>query len=215
MPFRAAHSLSMMRHHSSSMEAYSALKLAPRRLFLSMVVRCRDIMPRIPNKACSSGGNMAVREFEMYHGIVLTKLVRSDRPLSLKMIETRPTNDWSTYIINDRVNVLIKHSLTSNSRKRQDAIVWQFAFSPEQIRQLRAPGTWTALVCGYKSGGTEDMEICLLDPQQIQDLIDVSSAEQQTLTVKRIEGMSLRVKSARVDKEIKIPRSRLDKWDIP
>lgn len=37
---------------------------------------------------------MAIDEFELFHGVVLTKLVRSDRPITLRMIETRPREAW-------------------------------------------------------------------------------------------------------------------------
>jgi hypothetical protein len=36
---------------------------------------------------------MSVHEFELFHGIVLTKLIRSDRPITLRMFETKPSEE--------------------------------------------------------------------------------------------------------------------------
>jgi hypothetical protein len=53
---------------------------------------------------------MAVHEFELFHGIALTKLVRAERPISLRMIKTRPGEAWSAYTINNEVELFLKHS---------------------------------------------------------------------------------------------------------
>jgi hypothetical protein len=158
---------------------------------------------------------MPIREFELFHGAVLTKLVRGDRALTLRMIETRPTDAWSTYRVNDQVNVLLKHSLSPRIARRENATAWQFVFSRDQMRQLRTANTWAALVCGSKTVGRSDMEICLLDPTQLEEVLDLASDDQQSVTVKRIEGKSLRVSSPQVRKELVVPRSRADNWDIP
>ena len=94
---------------------------------------------------------MAIREFELFHGAILTRLVRSNKPITLRMIETRPVDAWSTYRLNDEVNVLFKHSLAFRKTQRDDARVWNFAFTRDQISQLRTQGTWAALVCGCKA----------------------------------------------------------------
>lgn len=159
---------------------------------------------------------MSVRGFELFHGAVLTKLVRTDRPLTLRLIETRPTDSWSTYRINDEVNVLLKHSVNPQARKREKgALVWQFVFSPDQMKQLAQAGTWAALVCGAPKLGTAEMDVCLLDPDRIAQLLDISKTNQQSLTVKRLPGKSLRVTSVRVGDDVVISRNRLDEWAVP
>ncbi len=157
---------------------------------------------------------MPVREFELFHGAVLTKLVRSDKPLTLRMIETRSGESWSTYKINDEVRLLLKHSVISRSLSREKSRAWQFVFSPDQMVQLAVPNTWCVLVCGGKTVGDTQMEVCLLDPTQTAVLLDVSISTQQSLLVKRIEGKSLRASSARSN-EIVIARNRLDTWTVP
>lgn len=39
---------------------------------------------------------MSVKEFELFHGAVLTKLLRSEKPVALRLIETRP---WEVLIV--------------------------------------------------------------------------------------------------------------------
>lgn len=159
---------------------------------------------------------MPVREFEMFHGAVLTKLVRGDRPLTLRLIETRPEDSWSTYRVNDEVGVLVKHSVRPRTLKREEgAVAWQFVFSAEQMEQLRQPETWVALVCGSTNFGARDMEVCLLAPSQVATLTDLTDGGQQSVTVKRLPGRSLRVGSARAAEALVVPRNRLDDWSVP
>lgn len=157
---------------------------------------------------------MSVREFELFHGAVLTKLVRTEKPLTLRMIETRSADAWSTYRINDELSLVIKHSVKSRSLKGESAKAWQFVFSPEQMRQVAESGTWAALVCGASTATDAAMEVCLLEPSELSELLDLRSSGQQSLMVKRIEGKSLRVSSSR-RLEMVIPRNRLDKWEVP
>ena len=155
-----------------------------------------------------------VKEFELFHGAVLTKLARSKKPLTLCMIETQSADSWSTYRVNDEVRLLIKHSLSGRSLKTEKAKVWSFVFSPDQMRQLQETGTWAALVCGAKTVGGTDMEVCLLDPGQLATFLDLGSAGQQSMMVKRLDGKGLRVSSGRSAERI-INRNRLDVWEVP
>jgi hypothetical protein len=160
---------------------------------------------------------MAVRDFELFHGAVLTKLVRGDRPLTLRLIETRPTDSWSTYRLNDEVNLLMKHSTVSSARKREPgAVVWQFVFSPDQMKQVAKTGVWVALVCGAPVLTKTDMDVCLLEPSQLAALLALDRPGQpQSITVKRQPNMSLRVTSAKTPEEVIVPRNRLDTWRVP
>lgn len=44
---------------------------------------------------------MALREFEFYHGAVITKILRKDMPVTLTLIETDTDKSWSAYKIAD------------------------------------------------------------------------------------------------------------------
>ena len=158
---------------------------------------------------------MPVREFELFHGAVLTKLVRSDRPTTLRMIETIPGEAWAAYTINGEVTLLIKHSAAPRRLgRRSSGMRWSFRFGPDQIRQLSSANVWLALVCGTVRVGKIQMDICLLDPEQVDQLLDKSSLSQQAIAVRQLPGRSLRASSARID-EFVVPRNRLDTWEIP
>lgn len=159
---------------------------------------------------------MPIREFELFHGAVLTKIVRSDRPMTLRMIETKPGESWSAYTLNGEITLILKHSTTPRPLKRERGSTrWQFTLSAEQIQQLSGANSWLGLVCGSpKIGKKSPMEICLLDPNEIDRLVDKSSLVQQSILVKYLPGKSLRVSSTK-SKEFVVPRNRLDTWEIP
>lgn len=159
---------------------------------------------------------MSVREFELFHGAVVTKIVRSDRPMTLRMIETKPGESWSAYTVNGEITLILKHSATPRPLKRErGSFRWQFTLSPEQIQQLSEANSWLALVYGSpRIGKKAPMEICLLPPEDIERLVEKSSLEQQSVYVKYSKGKSLRVASAKSE-EFVVPRNRLDTWEIP
>lgn len=109
---------------------------------------------------------MSVHEFELFHGAVLTKLVRSDRPVTLRMIETRPAEAWAAYTINLDVLLLIKYSTTFRSLKRQPGRAWTFAFSPAEVHCLgsgpNGKQSFAALVCANRALDRKGMALCLL-----------------------------------------------------
>lgn len=160
---------------------------------------------------------MAVHEFELFHGIALTKLVRSDRPIALRMIETRPGEAWSAYTINNEVELFLKHSTKPGKLKREKgALAWNFVFGTDQLRQIResARPVYSAFVCGNQKLKTSSMQVCLIDPDQLKQLLDLSASSQQTMRIKFLPGKSLRVGSVRVD-EIIVPRNRFEEWEVP
>lgn len=153
-----------------------------------------------------------IKEFELFHGAVLTALVRRDNPLTLSMIETKPRESWSTYRVNEAINLLVKHSAAPSSQK--NAVAWSFTFSPAQMEQLCEGPAWAALVCGSKALD-DDMELCLLDPEQLALLLDVASNQQQGMSVKDPGSGQLKVSSRRHMKGISVPRSRIRTWEVP
>ena len=162
---------------------------------------------------------MGVREFEMFHGIVLTKLLRSDRPITLRMIETRPAEAWSAYTVNDELDLFIKHSTAHRTITRaKDARSWAFVFSANQLRQMAAScrdrQVYVALVGGGRDIKDDIMQVCLLEPHEWECLIDKSSTRPQTVTIRYVPGKSLRVFKGRKVK-FKVPQNSLDNWDVP
>ena len=163
-----------------------------------------------------------VKEFELFHGIVLTKLVRSDRPTSLRLIETDPARAWAAYTVNDEVTLYVKYRAGSRSLSRgEGGRSWTFVFSPSELAKIRAMAPETrvhlALVCGQKKieSGDCGMHVCLLSPDQRRQLIDTNSTNQQTISVKCLPGKRLRVTGSASSKEHIVKRSALDKWTVP
>jgi hypothetical protein len=132
------------------------------------------------------------------------------------MIETRATTDWSTYTLNDQVNLFIAHSQSPRQYSRGGGgQSWQFVFSQNQMRQIGSPGNgkpvWLALVCATARG---DADVCLLDPDQIKSAIDTNAVE-QNLTIRKPGGRGqFRVIRNRRE-AFKVPLGRLDTWDVP
>ena len=162
---------------------------------------------------------MSIREFELYHGAVLTKVLRSDKPVALRLVETKPAENWSTYILNDTVELFITHSKSPRSVLRGGGgTSWSFVFSKNQLRQMDQTQTtrpvWVAMVCGKKIPSDCDMQVCLLDPDQLAEVIDFK-ADQQSLTVRKPNGKGrLRVFKDRYERFL-VAQSRLDGWEVP
>jgi hypothetical protein len=162
---------------------------------------------------------MPVREFELFHGAVLTKLLRSEHPVALRLVETRPQESWSTYTLNDAIDLVVSHSTSPRVvSSTGGGTSWTFVFSRNQLRQMspntRGRAVWVALVCGRRTLSGDQMHVCLLDPEQLVDVIDFK-ADQQGLTVRKPGGRGqLRVFKDRRERFL-IPQSRIDSWVIP
>ena len=163
--------------------------------------------------------SMTIKQFELFHGAVLTKLVRSDRPITLRMIETRPSEAWAVYTINDAVDLFPKHSTSARELKRvSGGWSWQFVFSPEQVNQIherQASGqVYAALVCGQSDVKQGEMQICFLHPDELAKLIDFQDASTQSITVRYIPRKKLRVYSGHKVKK-SVSQNALDQWNVP
>lgn len=162
---------------------------------------------------------MPVREFELFHGAVLAKIVRNEKPITLRMIETKPSSEWAVYRINDEVTLIIKHSKKARSLRQpatatsRTATSWTFVFSSDQLAQVSKGTVWVALVCGQDNVGAGPKEICLLQPDEIDALIPNGPTKQQSVTVRYEPGKSLRALHGQVTKVV--PRNRLDTWQVP
>jgi hypothetical protein len=158
-----------------------------------------------------------IKQFELFHGAVLAKLMRSDKPITLRLIETR--NDaWSIYTINNEIELFIKISKVPNELIREvNGYSWQFQFTSEQIVQLKSlkksRNIAIALVCGHQSV-SENMQIAFLNPELVDELFDFSTDNSQSLTVKFIPNKQLRViRNYKIEKFI--PQNALEKWVVP
>lgn len=159
---------------------------------------------------------MGIDIFACLHGAALTKLLRAEQPVTLRMIETRPRDSWSAYLLNDAALLFVKYS--TKREQIRGGFSWRFTFSTAQLEQIsRSPyEVYVALVCGTES--LNDLKkgscVCLLEPEELQQIIDFQASVSQGVTVRWYPGKSLRV--MREGREMfKIPQNRLEKWQIP
>ncbi len=155
---------------------------------------------------------MPVKTFEFFHGAVLTKLVRSDRPVTLRLIETGSLGTWGTYRINDEVNLLLKYSAVPKPHKA--ATRWDFVVSPTEMRELSKGSTWLALVGGSSDLRTTTMEVCLLEPDDLGKLFHLKGWR-ESVYVRAEQGKSLRVGPTKAGPELVVARNRVETWKIP
>ena len=165
-----------------------------------------------------------VKEFELLHGVVLTKLLRTDGA-ALRLVETDLRKAWSAYRVNDEVNIYVKYRLQNRGTKREQKLVWSFVFSHDELNKITelraAKPVWLALVCGLPEIEVEalkEMQVCLLDPDQIDRCIDLGTGKSQIITVEYKPGTSLRAygpKNSEEKKKLIVSRNRLDEWVVP
>lgn len=79
---------------------------------------------------------MSIHDFELYHGAVLTTLVRSDRPVTLRTIETNASDCWSAYILDDAFVIYTKRSGHGDWNEDTRSVKWTFTFQPEHLNEL-------------------------------------------------------------------------------
>lgn len=168
---------------------------------------------------------MAVSEFELLHGVVLTGLMRADRPRTLRLMEHDKKVGWSVYTVSAKgtgdVRILIKTSISPRANKRKGkksggpSHTWQHIFSDAQMKEVNEPGTWVALVCGSPNLKSKIMEVCVLDPDDLAELIDIGTGDRRSVTVHKAKGNKLWLSSAKWKSENgtkpkKITRRRIE-----
>lgn len=162
---------------------------------------------------------MPIRQFEMYHGAVITRLLRSERPVSLRLIETQPTESWSTYTLNDTVDLFITYSRSPREVNRSGGgTSWQFTLSRNQLRQInpehRGRPVYLALVCANRTLEKDGARICLLTPEEVASLVDFDR-DQHCITVRKPRSRGQLRVFKNWKEEILVPGSRLDNWEVP
>lgn len=160
---------------------------------------------------------MSIKRFEIFHGIALAKLLRSGKPVSLRMIETRPlSEDWRIYTINIDCDLFVKHR--TNRKRGGDKNgnhAWQFSFTPSEISRIltKDKQVFVALVCGQMNL-QDGMEICFLKPEQIMEIFPPESDKTFSFTVKAKPSRMLWVVVER-KLRTKVRRNEIEYWDIP
>jgi len=184
---------------------------------------------------------MAIQDFQLYHGALLAQLVRNERPVTLRMIETEKDRCWSAYRVDDAVTIYVKHSARGKYSPYSGvpkAITWTFTFQPEHLNDIgrlsHASEVYIALVCAHH-GLPQGMPISLdTDVKATDKWIRYEKAVRKSLTgicfLNPEEWHSLRLTSERartikvelardkwflVDDRLRVPRNRLSNWQVP
>lgn len=157
---------------------------------------------------------MAIYDFELMHGAVLTRICRNERPLSMTLIET--SEHRSAYLINDVV-LYIKHS--TSARSNRGGTVWQFTFQARHIQDLhefdQQRQLYLAFVCGARTLD-DDMHIAFLHPHQIAQCLDLNKHVAQSVSVEYKKRHNLRIGSTVLGREqIQIKQGALENWEVP
>lgn len=162
-----------------------------------------------------------VKEFHLLHGVILTRISRNERP-TLRLVETDISNAWAAYILNDAVYIYVRYSLSPRKTQRTGKTVWNIPFHPAELQKIRdlrqRKDLYFTLVVGPASIDAKQMEVCLLDPENIDDCIDINSSKTQIITVEVRPGSSMRAygpKNPDERNKLIISRNRLDEWKIP
>jgi hypothetical protein len=162
---------------------------------------------------------MSIKEFELFHGAILNKLVRNEKPITLRLIETR-FDDSRVYTINDVVELYVKHSISPRKLTRgEGGYSWTFSFNTEHLNQIRElkkkKPTYLVLVCAHRDVKEARTESCLINLSEHPDLLSLEVGDQQSITVKWTPGAKkLRIFQDRQEKFL-LPLNALDNWDIP
>lgn len=163
----------------------------------------------------------SVKQFELFHGLVLAKILREKRPTTLSMIKTNIQEEWSTYEVDidgvdtSNVRLFFKHSTKSKPLKKTGAESWNFNFTSGQLNQLREKKHRIVLVCGFQDvKSAKDMQICFPGPEQIETLLDLSSSDNvtRTVAVQAEKGKKLRAFSNRTNDKFTVGRNALSNW---
>lgn len=114
-----------------------------------------------------------IREFEFYHGVVLSRLVHGNVPVQIYPF---PTTSNASYVLNGAVGLYIKHSA-----KRLTP--WRFSFQQEHQNEIQKmkdkfEDVFLALVCG-------DDGVVILSYQELKKILDEQHEETEWISVSR------------------------------
>lgn len=135
---------------------------------------------------------MRIQQKDYYHGAALTQIVEHPSFKALNKADEK----YGHYKINHDVRLMVK--ITSSEDDP-----WQFTVNASDLATIRedinsGDKFYLCLVCGLNT-------ICLLDSVQIQQLLNLSSKNQQWLRVKNTG--SLRISSSQTELSGTIPHN--------
>jgi hypothetical protein len=150
-------------------------------------------------------------EFERLHGVALARLLRGQAGRDVRIAEMKPGEGWSALVPLRGPAVVIRHRPRGRRlRGIPGAMAWRFTFSSEQLARMRRLARRgrlrLVLVCGREGRSSQGPEMALLEPREVERLLDLSSFLEQRLTVQAHPRKELWVLRNKV--KVKVPRSR-------
>jgi hypothetical protein len=157
---------------------------------------------------------MPIKQLELYHGAVLTKITRNKNN-KISLIEWEKEEDPAIYEINTTApkakRIFVKTSVSSRQNKNK-SLSWNFANVPFRENHFYA------FVCIEAKIIDKDtkMEICLISPEKIKNELflknEISENKLINFTVSLESGKSFRVKRKNTKGiEIVINRNEIEK----
>lgn len=137
---------------------------------------------------------MKIQQKDYYHGAALTQIVEHESFKALNKADAK----YGHYKINHDIRLMVKIATSDND-------TWQFTANSNDLTIIREginadDKFFMCLVCGLNT-------VCLLDSDQVQQLIDVTSDDQQWLKVTAKDGGSLWAKSRIAELSRAIPHN--------
>ena len=149
---------------------------------------------------------MGLSEFELYHGAVLTQIVRNPSGVSLKLIERDSEKyGWGMYKIGagTKDHILVVKSTTKVTKGRKNYCNFTFSIGDiNLIKKYESKDLLIALVC-------HDNHICLLTKSDVISLKILESDKPCRISVYCTKGSQLAVKSTFAEIDHKIGRNSL------
>lgn len=135
---------------------------------------------------------MKIQQKDYYHGAALTQIVEHKSFKALNKADEK----YGHYKINHDIRIMVKITSISDDP-------WQFTANASDLEIMHedinsGDRFFLCLVCGLDT-------VCLLDCDQVQELLDISSRDQQWMRVKNTG--SLRAWSARTELARVIPHN--------
>jgi hypothetical protein len=114
---------------------------------------------------------MRIQQKDYYHGAALTQIVEHGSFTALNKVDEK----YGHYKVNHNIRLMVK--ITTN-----DESPWQFTANASDLSTIEddirsGENFYLCLVCGLNT-------ICLLNSDQVEKLLDISSRDQQWLRVK-------------------------------
>ena len=163
---------------------------------------------------------MSIKQFELFHGAVLTKLLRNDKPVTLRLVERTARDPWAAYRVNDACCVYIKYRTTFRlDAYSGETAIYDFLFTKTELSAIRSMPenlpVYFALVCASDKTDAKYMQVCFIEPDEFSQFAGSTTLSSLTISVWSQDGKGMRAKSKATEKPLIIPRSRLDNWEAP